>query len=144
MFAILDGLGVVAHCSRPCWVELLLCISLLQTLFKFLLALHFQFLLVLQDVKCTELVQILSRQAILAQTDKQTLVCIQDPARFEHLQAFLLDSLLFSLFNLFEKSLLTLFLELSLQEFVLTFLDLDLFCWHVGHVSQLYLLRQSQ
>ena len=40
----------------------------------------------LEDRESTELVQVLSRQSILAQADKESLVGVQNAARFQHLQ----------------------------------------------------------
>ena len=50
---------------------------------------------------------------------------------------FLFDSFLLSLFDFFKQRLLSLLLELSLEEFVLALLYLDLLGRHVCHLSTL-------
>jgi len=90
---------------------------------------------VLEDSERTELVQVLRGQPVLAQALKQALVGIQDATLLQCLQSFLFDTFLLCLFDFLEKSLLSLLLELSLEELVLALFYFDLLGGHVSHFS---------
>ena len=70
--------GIITDSAGPNRIQLLVLISLLEALFELLLPLHLDFLLVFEDGECTELIEVLSRQSILAEADQETLVSIQD------------------------------------------------------------------
>ena len=52
---------------------------------------------------------------------------------------FFLNSLFLRLFDFFQQSLLSFFLKLLFEEFVLLFFDFYLFSWHVSHFNPKFL-----
>jgi hypothetical protein len=61
---------IVTHCSLAGRIELLFSVPFIKTLLEFLFTLDFKFLLMLQNVKSTELVKVFCGKSILAKTDE--------------------------------------------------------------------------